>query len=58
MPGGLKVCVLVCVCVAFFCLFTDYQPGSALPVSSSAIAIGEDFEVYTHKVIHPCTSLL
>jgi hypothetical protein len=38
-------------CVHVCCrLCADYQPGSALPVSSSAIAIGEDFEVYTPKV--------
>ena len=28
----------------------DYQPNGGLPVSSSAIAIGEDFEVYTPNV--------
>lgn len=31
-------------------MLADYQPGSALPVSSSAIAIGDHFEVYTPKV--------
>lgn len=32
------------------CGSADYQPNGGLPVSSSAIAIGEDFEVYTPKV--------
>jgi hypothetical protein len=28
----------------------DYQPGGAPPVGASAIAVGDEFEVYTPKV--------
>ncbi|WIA16671.1 hypothetical protein OEZ86_008141 [Tetradesmus obliquus] len=44
--GGLFLCQLWHVGRASH---PDYQPGNALPVSSSAVPIGEGFEVYTPK---------